>query len=305
MCSAFVYEWCPRMSRVVVSLTLVLCLIGTCKVWGQSTISNSPFELSTGQGLWGALLPAYSLGEDASGAPALSDSMDSLGYHGDLKAVRRFLGTRTSFEGRAFYATSESTANGGDSGITMLQPSNGVPQAISSGATRLRSDVENYGFDILLRDTWITRFGGLSAGCAFSYIGFDQTFNSTVGGADLLRERLDSDFRGGKGFVGWDGCFCGHRTNIDLLFGFYDMNATYGSDAGLLGAAFEQKMTKNVSTIETNFTTRRDFREIQIGTTIGVTYFTDMPMIERNLAQPVSIGTDDAVTLKFLFEILL
>ena len=83
------------------------------------------------------------------------------------------------------------------------------------------------------------------------------------------------------------------------------MNATYGSDAGLLGAAFEQKMTKNVSTIETNFTTRRDFREIQIGTTIGVTYFTDMPMIERNLAQPVSIGTDDAVTLKFLFEILL
>ena len=293
------------MSRVAFSLALVFCLVGTSKVWGQSTISNSPFELSTGQGLWGALLPAYSLGEDLSGAPALSDSMDSVGYHGDLKAVRRFLGTRTSFEGRAFYATSESTANGGSSDISMLSPPTGSPVAIQPGVTRLRSDVENYGFDLLLRDTWITRFGGLSAGCAFSYVGFDQAFNSTVGGGDLLREKLDADLRGGKGFVGWDGCFCGRATNIDLLFGFYDMNATYGSEAGLLGPAAEQKMTKNVSTIETNFTTRRDFREIQVGTTIGVTYFTDLPTIERNVGQPVSIGTDDAVTLKFLFEILL
>ena len=297
------------MIRVAFSLTLVFCLIVTSKVWGQSTISNSLLELSTGQGLWGALLPAYSLGEDSGGAPALSDSMDALGYQGDLKAVRRFLGTRTSFEGRAFYATAESTANGGDSdgagNLTALSPSTGTSEVIPAGATRLRSDVENYGFDILLRDTWITRFGGLSAGCAFSYIGFDQTFNSTVGAADLLREKLDSDFRGGKGFVGWDGCFCGHPTNIDLLFGFYDMDATYGSEAGTLGPEADQKMTKNVTTIETNFTTRRDFREIQVGTTFGITYFTDLPMIERNANQPVSIGTEDAVTLKFLFEILL
>ncbi|MCP4777735.1 MAG: hypothetical protein GY880_26235 [Planctomycetaceae bacterium] len=292
------------MIRVAFSLTLVFCLIVTSKVWGQSTISNSPLELSTGQGLWGALLPAYTL-TDGGGAPVLSDSMDALGYHGDLKVVRRFLGTRTSFEGRAFYATAESTANGGDSGLTFLSPSDGSIVAIPAGATRLRSEVDNYGFDLLLRDTWITRFGGLSAGCAFSYIGFDQTFNSTAGGADFLREKLDSELRGGKGFVGWDGCFCGHATNIDLLFGFYDMNATYGSEAVLAIPATEQKMTKNVSTIETNFTTRRDFREIQVGTTIGVTYFTDLPTIERTLGQPVSIGTDDAVTLKFLFEILL
>lgn len=293
------------MSRIAFSLSLVLCLIGTCKVQGQSTISNSPFELSTGQGLWGALLPAYSLGEDGSGSTALSDDMDALGYQGDLKAVRRFLGTRTSFEGRAFYATAESTANGGSSNLTMLRPADGSPAEIQPGATRLRSDVENYGFDVLLRDTWITRFGGLSAGCAFSYLAFDQTFNSTVGGAALLREELDSDFRGGKGFVGWDGCFCGRPTNIDLLVGFYDMNAAYDSQAGILGAAAQNEMTKNVTTIETNFTTRRDFREIQIGATLGVTYFSDMPTIERAAGQAVSIGTDDAVTLKFLFEILL
>ncbi len=293
------------MIRVAFSLALVFCLIGTSKVWGQSTISNSPFELSTGQGLWGAILPAYSLGKDAGGDPALSDSMDAVGYHGDLKMVRRFLGTRTSFEARAFYATAESTAHGGDSNLNFLSPFDGSSNGIPPGATRLRSDVDNYGFDLLLRDTWVTRFGGLSAGCAFSYLGFDQTFNSTAGGADLLREQLDSDLRGGKGFVGWDGCFCGRATNIDLLFGFYDMNATYRSESGLAIPAVEQEMSKNVSTIETNFTTRRDFREIQVGTTIGVTYFTDLPTIQRNPDQPVSIGTDDAVTLKFLFEILL
>lgn len=293
------------MSRVAFCVALVFCLLWTGQVWGQSTISNSPFELSTGQGLWGALLPAYSLGENSAGDSALSESMDAVGYHGDLKAVRRFLGTRTSFEGRVFYGTAESTAEGGIGNLTMPSPSTGTPVAVTSNATRLTSDVKNYGYDILLRDTWITRFGGLSAGCAFSYIGFDQTFNSTVDAADLLREKLDSDFRGGKAFVGWDGCFCGHATNIDLLFGFYDMNSTYESEAGILGPRAAEKMSKNVTTIETNFTSRRDFREIQVGTTIGVSYFTDLPMIERNSGQPVSIGTDDAVTLKFLFEILL
>lgn len=83
------------------------------------------------------------------------------------------------------------------------------------------------------------------------------------------------------------------------------MNAAYDSQTGILGSAVQNEMTKNVTTIETNFTTRRDFREIQIGATLGVTYFSDMPTIERAAGQATSIGTDDAVTLKFLFEILL
>ena len=289
------------MSRAVLSLALVFCVIGTCKVHGQSTISNRPLELSTGQGLWGAWLPKYAWGETLNNGAGIVDDMDLAGYHGDLKLVRRFLGTRTSFESRVFYSTAESTA----SGANVLQlPSliSGAPELVGNvdSTWRLISDVENYGFDLSLRDTWVTRFGGLSAGCAFSYIAFDQTFNSTMDNSPLLREELDADYRGGKAFVGWDGCFRGNPANLDLLVGFYDMNADYDA----VGTT-QREMTKNVTTIEANFTTRRDFRDIQVGGTLGLMYLTDMPMIEHNVNAPVSIGTDDAFTLKFLFEILL
>ena len=289
------------MSRAVLSLALVFCVIGTCKVHGQSTISNRPLELSTGQGLWGAWLPKYAWGETLNNGAGIVDDMDLAGYHGDLKLVRRFLGTRTSFESRVFYANAESTASGAN---VSLLPSlvSGAPNVVGNvdSTWRLNSDVENYGFDLSLRDTWVTSLGGLSAGCAFSYIAFDQTFNSAIDNSPLLREELDADYRGGKAFVGWDGCFRGNPANLDLLVGFYDMNADYDAVGTI-----QREMTKNVTTIEANFTTRRDFRDIQVGGTLGLMYLTDMPMIEHNVNAPVSIGTDDAFTLKFLFEILL
>lgn len=289
------------MSRAALSLALVFCVIGTCKVHGQSTISSRPLELSTGQGLWGAWLPKYAWGEALNNGAGIVDDMDLAGYHGDLKLVRRFLGTRTSFESRVFYATAESTASGANVSVLPSLVS-GAPEVVGNvdSTWRLRSDVENYGFDLSLRDTWVTRFGGLSAGCAFSYIAFDQTFNLTIDNSPLLREELDADYRGGKAFLGWDGCFRGNPANLDLLVGFYDMNADYDAVGTI-----QREMTKNVTTIEANFTTRRDFRDIQVGATLGLMYLTDMPMIEHNVDAPVSIGTDDALTLKFLFEILL
>ena len=296
------YGWFQGMCRAVSSLALVFCLIGMSDLKAQSTISDRPLEVSTGQGLWGAWLPKYSWGETPSGNAVISDDMDLFGYHGDLKIVRRFLGTRTSFESRVFYATAESTANGVGAGENLPRPDGGVPDFnLSSGqAWRLTSGVENYGFDVSLRDTWVTRFGGLSAGCAFSYIAFDQTLDTTLNNLDLLREELDANYRGGKAFVGWDGCFLGRPSNLDLLIGFYDMNADYDTDIN-----YQTEMSKNVTTLEANFTTRRVFREIEFGTTLGVMYFTDMPMIEHNDNAPASIGTDDAFTMKFLFEILL
>lgn len=289
------------MSRAALSLALVFCVIGTCKVHGQSTISSRPLELSTGQGLWGAWLPKYAWGETLNNGAGIVDDMDLAGYHGDLKLVRRFLGTRTSFESRVFYATAESTASGANVSVlpSLVSGASEIVGNVDS-TWRLRSDVENYGFDLSLRDTWVTRFGGLSAGCAFSYIALDQTFNSTIDNSPLLREELDADYRGGKAFLGWDGCFRGNPANLDLLVGFYDMNADYDAVGTI-----QREMTKNVTTIEANFTTRRDFRDIQVGATLGLMYLTDMPMIEHNVDAPVSIGTDDALTLKFLFEILL
>jgi len=293
------------MKRAVFPLLLFTGLLVASEVHGQSTISNNPVEVSSGQGLWGALLPAYELGTGPGGATALRDDMDAVGYHGDLKVVRRFLGTRTSLEGRVFYGAAESTTNTGVVDILVPRPADGSTAAFSGDAAQLRSVVDNYGFDVALRDTWVTRFGGLSAGCAFSYLAFDQSFNSTYGVDDLLREDLDTDYRGGKAFVGWDGCFCGRASNLDLLIGFYDMDVDYRSQAGLLGSSVTEELSKNVTTIETNFTTRMDYRKIQIGTTIGVMYLTDMPTINHTFSSPVSLGTEDAVSLKFLFEILL
>lgn len=293
------------MRRAIFPILMLLGITLSPALQAQSTISNEPFELSTGQGLWGAFLPAYELGTNANGAPAFRDNLDDVGYHGDIKAVRRFLGTRTSFEGRVFFGHAQSKSTTDPIAIDVTNPISGVISSLSGSGTSLKSKVDNYGFDLTLRDTWRTRFGGLSAGCAFSYIGFDQTFDVNYGSSSLMREKLDSDYRGGKGFVGWDGCICGRATNIDFLVGVYDMNAKYDFSGGTLAGAGVVESTKTTTTIETNITTRQDFRKLQLGATLGVMYFSDMPTIEHNVGAPVTLGTDDAVSLKLLFEILL
>ena len=314
------------MSRVALILSLAFCFFGTCRVHGQSTISDRPFELSIGQGMWGALLPKYVWGctledeydeiprsshhiprrylwgENRGDQAGISDDMNLAGYQGDFKLTHRFLDTRTSFESRIFCAIAESAASGSEELLmpVLVPRAHNQNEGIVSGTWRLNSDVQNYGFDLSLRDTWVTRFGGLSAGFAFSYIALDQTFKSTLDNSPLLREELDADYRGGKVFVGWDGWFRSTSANLDMLFGLFDMKAHYDADGFV-----KRNMAKTVPTIEVNLTTRRDFRDIQIGTTLGMIYLADVPLIEHNFDIPVSIGTDNAVTFKFLFEVVL
>src|SRR6056297_2887112 len=85
-------------------------------VSAQSTISDDPFEVTFGYGPMGLLLPSYQTGRKIAGGSAFRDDGDTLGVMGDLKAVRRFLGTRTSFETRGFYglALANSTNNPAD-----------------------------------------------------------------------------------------------------------------------------------------------------------------------------------------------
>ena len=313
------------MRRAVLSLALVFCVIGVCNAQGQRTSSNRPFEISTGQGAWGAWLPKYVWGcilddeydeiprsshhipkrylrdERRSDEPGIFDKMNLAGYQGDLRIVRRPSWTSTNFEGRVHYATAESTATGSEEIVlpVLVPRAHNQNEGIFSGTWRLKSEVQNYGFDYLLRDTWNTRFGGLSAGFGYSYLAFDQTFKSTLDNDPPFREELDTDFQGGKAFVGWDGQFRGNSTNLDLVFGFYNMNAKYEANF------VEREMTKNVPTLEANFATRRDFLDKQIGTTIGIPYLPEMPMIQHNFDAPVSIGTDDSLMLKVLLEIVL
>jgi hypothetical protein len=272
----------------------------------QSTISDDPLEVSAGGGLWGAFLPSYELGTNtSSGGPAFHDDLDDIGYITQLKAVRRFLGTRTSFETDVFYASADSVAEANVYDVAVPNPETGGSQLGTGRSPRLESEADFYGCDLLLRDTWRTRFSGLSAGCGFSFMQLGQDFDVDYGAVQWFNEDLDSTFRGGKGFVGWDGIFAGRQTNLDLLFGFYDMDVDYIFRGETISGCLRKEFSKDVGTVQTNFTTRALVRDYLVAFTFGAMYFTDLPTIEHNESSQVTIGTDEAVTLTGMIQILL
>ena len=293
------------MPRAIFIFCLLTGLCAGSTVRAQSTISDLPWELTSSKGVWGALLPAYELGTNSNGGTAFRDNLDDVGYYGDLKLVRRFLGTRTSFETDGFFAFAESVSKTGIVGVDVPNPSTGASNMLSGNRTHLKSKVDHYGFDIALRDTWRTRYGGLSAGAAFSYMAFDQKFDVNYGPSDLLREKLNTDFRGGKGFVGWDGCLFDRATNLDFAVGIYDMDTDYKFFGQSIGGTLFQELSKTTTTFETTFTTRDTFRGHQLGLTFGVTYLSDLPTIQHNTGTAATLDTDSAVMLTILLELLL
>ncbi len=271
----------------------------------QSTISENPLELTASGGLWAPLMPAYKLGTAAGGGNAIRDDQDNVGGIVRLKAIRRFLGTRTSFELKGFFADADSSSNSGVTAMNVPNPTSGANVPLAGGAPSLKSQIQHYGGDIGLRDTWRTRFGGLSAGAFFSYMAFDQDFDVNYSATDLFRENLKSDFQGGKLLFGWDGSWRCHPTNLDLGVGFYDMNADYNVIGQSIPGQFATGLNKTVTTIETSLTTRSQIRNVQVGLTFGVMYISDMPQINHNAGSAASLGTDDAVTLSGMIDILL
>ncbi|QDT02348.1 hypothetical protein K227x_07240 [Rubripirellula lacrimiformis] len=280
-------------------------LLSSTSASAQSTISDDPFELTFGKAFWGALLPEYKVGTDANGGNAFQDDGDTLGAMWELKAVQRFLWTRTSFETRAFYGLANANSNANPIDVDVANPLTGANSALSGGNSHLDADVDHYGFDFALRDTWRTRFGGLSAGCSFNYMAFDQDFNVEYGGNRLFREELDSDFVGGKGFVGWDGIFLGRKSNLDFSVGYFDMDADYNFVGGTIAGTGTDSISKNSTTVEALFTTRQQMGGWQVGFTTGVMYISDMPTIEHDVAGIASLNTDDAVTIRAMVEIVL
>ncbi|MDG2223798.1 MAG: hypothetical protein P8L85_20635 [Rubripirellula sp.] len=292
------------MRLAVVFTLLAFGFVGAPAAFAQSTISDRPWELTSTRGAWGIFLPDYDLG-DAGGSSAFRDDMDGVGYYSDFKVVRRFLGTRTSFESNMFFGVARLKSEGATGNITVPNPANGAAESFSGGRTKLKSDVNNYGIDLTLRDTWRTRLGGLSAGCSASYMAFDQKFDADYGATQVLREKLYTDYLGGKAVFGWDGCFKGRASNLDLMIGFFDMDADYRFIGQTVPGSDRQKFSKNATTVESYFTTRTFFRGYQIGWKVGAMYISDMPVIRHTASQPASIETEDAVTFSGLIELLL
>lgn len=286
----------------------VLSLIGLClgmaatPALAQSTISNDPFEIDLGKGTWGVLLPSYDLGTDSGGSSAFQDDLDNPGFLFQLRTIRRFLGTRTSFESRWFYGWGDANSLGNELDIDFANPATGATESLSGGRSHLSSDLDHYGFELTLRDTWQTRFGGLSAGIHFSYFAFDQDFDTRYGGVDLFEETLESDFIGGKGFVGWDGFLKGRASNIDVAVGYFDVDAEYEFNAGSI--AGERKLSGRdfSTTVEVNATTRTQWNLCEVGLTFGVMYISDMPQIIHAPGAAATLGDGDAVLINGMVE---
>ncbi|TWU56712.1 hypothetical protein Poly51_26290 [Rubripirellula tenax] len=293
------------MRQLILTAFITTAILAVRPCHGQSTISDNPLELTFGKAFWGVMLPEYKVGTDANGGNAFQDDGDTLGALWELKAVRRFLGTRTSFETEAFYGLARANSNADTIDVDVPNPLSGANSAFSGGRSHLDADVDHYGYDFALRDTWQTRFGGLSAGCGFSYMAFDQDFNVEYGGARLFKESLDSDFVGGKAFVGWDGFVLGRASNLDLIFGYYDMDADYHFAGGSVAGSGSDKISRNSGTVEASYTTRANLGKWLVGFTTSATYISRIAKIERAANGSAMLGTDDAATVRAMFEIFL
>ncbi len=291
--------------NLLFALTVTIAAIPFCQTFAQSTISNSPLDITASAGGWAAALPDYELGTSSSGGAAFSDSQDQLGGMVRLDAVRRALGTRTSFEANIFYASAESNNNSAAGDIDFANPANGANIAITGANPRLTSDVEHFGGDLIIRDTWQTRVGGLSAGIAYSLMEFEQEFELRDGAINLFNEDLDTHFKGAKIVSGWDGYLWNRASTFDLNVGIYSMNADYSATSGTVPASFADDLSKTTYTIETAFTTWTEIRGVDVGWTFGVTYFADMPTIDHRAGSAAKLSTDSAVTGTFMVELLL
>ena len=291
--------------RKYLSIIAVLTgLFSISAVNAQSTISDSPFDLTASAGPWVALLPDYELG-DASGSPAFDNDMDDLGGMVRLDAVRRALGTRTSFEADLFFAYAGASSDSGATSISVPNPADGVNAPLTGSRTSFDADTIFFGGDLIIRDTWQTRFGGLSAGIAYSVLNLDQDFDVAYDGTTLFEEELDSDFQGAKIVSGWDGYIFCRPSKLDFNVGIYDLQSAYAASAGSIAANHATELRKTTYTIETSFTTRRDVGRFDVGLILGATYFADLPVINHNVGSAATLSTDDAVTLTCMIELLL
>jgi hypothetical protein len=290
---------------LAVGLTLITVMLVPVAVRGQSTISDLPLEITSTRGVWAPLLPAYELGVNANGAPAFRDDGDDVGYLGEMEVLRRFLGTRTSIGAKGFWGFAGSSHTTGVIDIDVPNPSTGASNTFSGNASHLESDLDHYGLDLSLVDTWRTRWGGLSAGIAASYMAFDQKFDADYGAIQLLREKLNTDFMGGKALFGWDGCLWARPTRVDLGIGIYDMDVDYRFIQQTITGSLDRELSKTAVTIEPSITTYKTIFGYRCGFTFGAMYLSDLPIIRHRAGARATLDTDDAVTLNGLLEILL
>jgi len=124
-------------------------------------------------------------------------------------------------------------------------------------------------------------------------------------GSRFITENLDTDYIGAKGFVGWDGCFLGRRSKLDLAVGYYDLNVDYQfAGSGGLPVSATDNLSDFATTAEVEFTTYFSLTGYDAGLTFGVMHLSDLPVITRG-GTGASLTTDDAILISAQLEIVL
>lgn len=231
-------------------MAVVIPVIGLATGFGlfenQHSHAVEGTELNGSIGLWAPLLPDI--------RAATSSDGESIGTIVGLRGHHRFEGYRTSIEGGVQYGITE--------------------------------DVEMFGFDALLRDTWSFGIGDLSAGTGYSQMNWKQE----GAGSDI-----DSDYRGAKVVGGWERAFGNRPLWIDLTLGFYDLNGSYVGDNGAVQADIDEFTTTWGLDVKSNV----HCFGIPGRAVFGITYLEDITTWQNG-----AIGTDDAVVLTGSLELL-
>ncbi|MDA9778392.1 hypothetical protein N9D38_08115 [Rubripirellula sp.] len=272
---------------------------------GQTTITDRSMDITVGNGLLGVFLSDYRVGSNETSETALFDDGDLLGYQGDLRLIRRFLHTRTSIEGRVFYGVAESNDTNQVDSLVLSELGGSNELSFGQGRADLKTSIDHYGYDLGLRDTWCTTFGGLSAGCLFSYMMFDQNYDVFHQSTAALSEELSSEFIGGKAVFGWDGYLRDCPTLLDFAVGFYQLRTDYLASSEQVSTIEIDYLYSNPVNLEATFTTFQNVNDVRLSYTISMTHLDKIPSLSRDSLKGTSIKFDDGFLLKMMVEILL
>lgn len=296
----------PRFILAALLVTLGLIATDPTPATAQNTIADGGLELTFGKGSWLAFLPEYEWGQAADGDAAFEDDNTQIGSLFEFGGAYRFANTRTSIEANGFFAFSFSEDNlgTGDIEIPSLMGNGNAPFAAAH--RRIDSEVYFYGGDFNLRDTWQSRYGGLSAGGGLSLMSLDQEFDLDLiqGGVETpIEENVNSDYVGGHVFVGWDGCFLGRASTLDLVFGYYDLDAEYDVKVNQAGVG-NAELSKAAFKLEVEASTRFKLFGCNAGLTAGGMYLSDVGQIVHPIDGPAALTTDDALVFTGTIDLI-
>ncbi|QDV57997.1 hypothetical protein Mal33_40130 [Rosistilla oblonga] len=310
-------------SSARMAFSLAIALAGA--LIDRDACAQPQFFLSAGA--WVPVLPEYKAGtllDGGSSTDLFSDDQTDAGAQLTLGGFYHFAPTRTMIESDLQIAGIGSMGSSGtftDPGAasegsfdSLSGSSLGVTGAGETLSMNVDSDIFHLHKYVGLRDRfsldWIG-LGDITIGCGFSWMLFDQDFQSDARFGDGRRgqylEDLDTNYLGGEFRGTLRQSIFGQICYLDARYGIYEMDAdyygtsTYHSAAGALMDRSQLSTSLKQTTTTAELALRTD---VCVGgwlvrPMIGVKYFDDMAQIERS---PGGVGTSLTTDNAYIFN---